>query len=158
MLTIFADGGALGNGSATVHCYASIHIRYQDKPAPIGSGVWMELAPKISVVDSKMTLTANSGTIRVDFPSLTTNNQAEYAALLTALRYLEVMGRINQRSIPAEIRMDSQLVVNQVVGGWRIKEPTLQKLNETAKQFLAAHPEISLVKAPRDEIASVLGH
>lgn len=50
----------------------------------------------------------------------TTNNQAEYQAIIAALEKACEMGATS-----ADCFLDSMLVVKQVSGEWRIKEPTL---------------------------------
>lgn len=52
-----------------------------------------------------------------------TNNWAEYEAVALALAKAKELG-LSGRSL--EVRMDSQLVVEQVMGRWKIKEPTLK--------------------------------
>ena len=59
-----------------------------------------------------------------------TNNEAEYMALLLLLEETERRGR------GAAIAGDSQLVVNQVTGRWKIKEPRLRELAERAIELL----------------------
>jgi ribonuclease HI len=50
-----------------------------------------------------------------------TNNQAEYRAVISALRSLGVGSH-------AEILTDSELVSGQLTRGWRINDPELEKL------------------------------
>ena len=59
-----------------------------------------------------------------------TNNEAEYMALLFLLE------EADRREIAAAIAGDSQLVVNQVTGRWKIKEPRLRELAERAIELL----------------------
>ncbi len=53
-----------------------------------------------------------------------TNNVAEYKALILALE--EVLKLFPEAEL--EIRMDSELIVRQMQGRYKIKEPTLQML------------------------------
>jgi ribonuclease HI len=65
-----------------------------------------------------------------------TNNLAEWLALYFTIRLLVVNGIET-----AIIRGDSQLVINQMTGAWKIKDPTIQYLFEqcsTAMQGLRA--------------------
>lgn len=56
-----------------------------------------------------------------------TNNEAEYEAVLQAMRYAEsIKGRIHDAGLSVLVRTDSQLVVNQVSGLWQIKIPRRQ--------------------------------
>jgi ribonuclease HI len=54
-----------------------------------------------------------------------TNNVAEYRALILALQ--EALA-LSPKPLTLEIRMDSQLIVRQMQGKYKIKEPTLQVL------------------------------
>ena len=53
-----------------------------------------------------------------------TNNEAEYLALITALEYLRDM-----RPAEVEFILDSELVVKQILGQYKVKEPRLQSLH-----------------------------
>jgi ribonuclease HI len=65
-----------------------------------------------------------------------TNNEAEYRALIRAL---ELAAQHTRAQV--EVYMDSQLVINQLNGTYRVKEPRLAKLvakvNEKAGRFEA---------------------
>lgn len=51
------------------------------------------------------------------------NNVAEYSALLRGLEYA-----VEHELFPLTVRMDSQLVLNQVMGNWKCNEAALQKI------------------------------
>lgn len=58
-----------------------------------------------------------------------TNNQAEYEALIFALKKIkQILGHKNSKKIEVEIRLDSELVANQLNGKYKIKEPGLYPL------------------------------
>jgi len=62
-----------------------------------------------------------------------TNNFAEYSAIISGLKKACELG-----ADEVDCVLDSQLVVEQLNGNWKVKEPTLQKLfiqawNETQK-------------------------
>jgi ribonuclease HI len=78
-----------------------------------------------------------------------TNNQAEYLGLLTLLLYLDGTARGE-----AEIRGDSQLVVQQIAGAWRVRDETLRILAVKCRDILKKHPEWYLKWIPRDENAA----
>lgn len=61
-----------------------------------------------------------------------TNNEAEYQGLLDALGWL-----CDQKRTGADIRMDSKLVVMQVTGRWKVKEPRLMTLATEARRLLS---------------------
>ncbi|MCC7356664.1 MAG: ribonuclease HI family protein [Candidatus Doudnabacteria bacterium] len=52
-----------------------------------------------------------------------TNNVAEYKALIRALEQAHKLGATEVR-----VNMDSELIVKQMLGQYKIKEPTLQQL------------------------------
>jgi ribonuclease HI len=74
-----------------------------------------------------------------------TNNVAEYAALLAALERAAVLG-IEQ----LEVRSDSQLVVEQMNGGYRVKARHLQPLWLRARTLAAGFRRCRLVHVPRE--------
>lgn len=66
-----------------------------------------------------------------------TNNQAEYKALLKSLDLIKTIIESGKHKIDVvEFYLDSELIVKQIKGLYKIKEPTLALLN---KQF---HSEI----------------
>ncbi len=62
-----------------------------------------------------------------------TNNEAEYLALITALEYLK-----DVRPAEVEFRLDSELVVKQIGGQYKVKEPRLQALHGQVIMLLNA--------------------
>src|SRR5437762_2152829 len=65
-----------------------------------------------------------------------TNNSAEYQALITALREAKRLGA--KRIV---VRGDSELVVRQMLGQYRVKHPDLQPLHQEAQELLMQFPE-----------------
>ena len=61
-----------------------------------------------------------------------TNNVAEYAALLAALNYALAAG-----AGALKIRSDSELLVRQMSGVYRVKNPVLQRLHKKARELMA---------------------
>lgn len=77
-----------------------------------------------------------------------TNNWAEYEAVLLALakaKELELVGRA------IEFRCDSKLVVEQVSGNWKIKEPSLKPKVADIRAILPEFPDSKFVYVPRAE-------
>ena len=60
-----------------------------------------------------------------------TNNAAEYEALITRLKLA-----IEVRTENLKVYSDSQLVVNQVKDAYQVKEPSIVKYVQKAKQLL----------------------
>ncbi|MDI6813301.1 MAG: ribonuclease HI family protein [Desulfitobacteriaceae bacterium] len=78
---------------------------------------------------------------------LETNNGAEYAALIALLE------EANRRGLKNLVVFgDSQLVVNQVNGNWRINYPRLQVFCEQARRLMAGK-NIKLKWIPREQNA-----
>jgi probable phosphoglycerate mutase len=59
-----------------------------------------------------------------------TNNQAEYQALIDGLKALE-----EWKPDRLEVLLDAKLVVEQMNGKWRVKEPELQALHKQATEL-----------------------
>ena len=81
-----------------------------------------------------------------DYIGETTNNVAEYRALLAGL---ERALQIGVRSV--EVRADSQLMIRQLEGLYKVKMPHLKPLFEKAKQLLARFESHRLRHVPREE-------
>lgn len=84
-----------------------------------------------------------------------TNNQAEYEALIGALRAARDYGFDE-----VEVKGDSQLIVKQVTGAWRTKDPELREKRVTVRELLDEFDRWSLKHVPRgvneraDELAN----
>jgi len=77
-----------------------------------------------------------------------TNNEAEYMALIAALEYVK-----DARVAEAEFYLDSELVVRQLTGQYRVKEPRLVALHARATMLLNAVRKHSFHHVPRKENA-----
>ena len=78
----------------------------------------------------------------------TTNNEAEYEALLTGLKIAKMLG-----ATKLDVHSDSQLVVGQVNGEYKAKEERmLQYLNLVRHQMSRFH-EVKLTRIPREQNA-----
>ncbi len=77
-----------------------------------------------------------------------TNNWAEYEAVVIALGKLLEMGL---RDVDIEFRLDSLLVVEQLKGNWKIKEPELKKQAAKVKSLLKDFGRVRFTHIPRDE-------
>ncbi|MBL8878223.1 MAG: reverse transcriptase-like protein [Phycisphaerales bacterium] len=75
-----------------------------------------------------------------------TNNGAEYKALILALRRVESMSLSH-----VAIRSDSELLVRQITGDYRVKSPTLAKLYEQAQLLLLRIPRWQIQHVRREE-------
>jgi acyl dehydratase/ribonuclease HI len=76
----------------------------------------------------------------------TTNNVAEYYALIAALDYAAASGIKRLR-----VYSDSQLIVNQIKGLYKVKHPDLRPLHERAKKQAAGLESFSIQYVPREQ-------
>ncbi len=77
-----------------------------------------------------------------------TNNFAEYQAVILALEALRREGHSGRE---LAFKMDSKLVVEQVSGNWKIKEPSLKPLVAKIRELLADFPRHTFTHIPRAE-------
>lgn len=101
-LQLSTDGGARGN------------------PGPAGAG--------LVIKDENGNLLLEHG----QYLGETTNNVAEYSALIEALKFAKSLGGTD-----LEILMDSELIVKQMLGEYKIKQPHLQELAGNVKRLLS---------------------
>ncbi|XP_076897159.1 uncharacterized protein LOC143550388 [Bidens hawaiensis] len=80
--------------------------------------------------------------VRLDFPS--TNNEAEYEALLAGLRMAQ---RVKAKRIKAHV--DSLLVVNQVKGSYETKDPKMVETLIKAQELLQKFEGSEVLHIPR---------
>ena len=113
-LIIFSDGGARGNPGPAAIAY-------------------------IIQTETGQTITTNSRYIGV-----TTNNQAEYQALMAAL---ETATELKTESVTCHL--DSELVVKQLSGEYRIKNKELRKLWQKVQELKTQFAEVKFVNLPR---------
>lgn len=89
--------------------------------------------------------------VRLQFPGLSTNNQAEYQTLIELLDALP-------EDASGVVYTDSQLLVGQLRMGWKVRNLSLRPQVDRAMELLQQRPDLSLEKAPREIIISRLGH
>jgi ribonuclease HI len=74
----------------------------------------------------------------------TTNNQAEYQALLMGLEEARARGIKN-----LTVRLDSELIVKQLNGAYRVKNPGLKPLYQQAKDLLKNFDQVQVTHVRR---------
>ena len=80
-----------------------------------------------------------------------TNNEAEYRGLIAGLESLRNLIKTTPLS-EALVMMDSNLVVQQVNGVWKIKEDRLRELALKARGVMASLPvKVQLMYVPREQ-------
>lgn len=125
---IVFDGGSQGNPG---HGYGSFAVFEGSRPA---------------------------GVHRLSFPGSLTNNEAEYQTLMGALRHL--LDLLGERAATAtlEVRGDSALVLQQVLGHWKAKDDRMRALRDETRALLRRFLRHRLLQQPREETVKVLGH
>jgi len=118
-LRLFVDGASRGN------------------PGPSGLGV--------VVMDSRGRVLAELG----EYLGETTNNVAEYQALLRGLREAHERG-----ASEIEVFADSDLLVRQIIGSYRVKSPHLVGLHREALEVLREFPKWRVAHVPRGQNAA----
>lgn len=133
-----SGGNVVGEGAAEMEMDARrVLILRTDgaargNPGPAAAGVVIERADGTTVAEGKRTL----GEL--------TNNQAEYRALILGLRAVA-------RYTPAAVRvcLDSELVVKQMAGEYRVKDEALRLLYAEASALARALPSVTFTHVPR---------
>ncbi len=118
--TIHADGGARGN------------------PGPSGAGAMIrdEFGNSVASVS--------------EFLGTRTNNFAEYEAVILALETLmKIIGTKNARAAAIEVKMDSELVVKQMKGIYKVKHPTMKAQYARLMRAGAVFKNVSFAHVPR---------
>ena len=120
-IIIYTDGGARGN------------------PGPAGIGV--------VIADEKgKTLKEIS-----EYVGEATNNFAEYEALVRALEETSKLFGEKLKNMVIEVRMDSELIVRQMQGAYKVKEPALKEQFARVGQLIGALQNIFFVHIVREK-------
>ncbi|HUC88339.1 MAG TPA: reverse transcriptase-like protein [Candidatus Binatia bacterium] len=76
---------------------------------------------------------------------ITTNNQAEYKALKFALEEAKALG-----AKKVDVYMDSLLIVNQMLGKFKIKNGDLLPINHSVKELVKLFDQVTFTHVPRE--------
>ena len=132
--TITFDSGSRNNGSQVAEAYGSYHIQARDGRERI---------------------------TRLQFPTGSTNNEAEYQSLIASLEDLvgviKAAGKSPNR-YAVTVTGDSQVVINQVAGQWKVKAPNLVPFYQQAQELLAQFGSVTVTWQPRQKSVAILGH
>jgi len=132
--TITFDGGSRNNGSTIAEAYGSYHIQVRD---------------------------GRERTTRLQFPTGSTNNEAEYQSLIASLENLVGIIRAAGKdpgNYSVQVQGDSRVVINQVTGEWQVKAPNLVPLYRQARELLAQFGSVTVAWQPRQQSVAILGH
>ena len=119
--TIHADGGARGN------------------PGPAGAGA--------VVRDGKGRTLAEVS----QYLGETTNNVAEYTAIIRGLEALAYHLGERAKKADVAVSMDSELVVRQMKGEYKVKHPNLVPLSQKARLLVMKFHSVSFTHIPREK-------
>lgn len=122
--------GLIREESGRAHLYVDGASRGNPGPAAIG---W------VIVTDDGIVTEGN------ELIGETTNNRAEYQALV---RGLEVADSYGYGEL--EVRSDSELIVKQVRGEWNVEDPDLREYRLRVRQLFQRFDEWSLSHVPRE--------
>jgi ribonuclease HI len=121
-ITIYIDGGSRGN------------------PGPAGIGV-------VIIDENKKTVKEYS-----QYLDRATNNEAEYQALIFALKKAKALfGKEKIKKYSINIFSDSELLVNQMAGHYKIINPKIQPLFLKAWNLKIDCGQINFQALPREE-------
>jgi ribonuclease HI len=94
---------------------------------------------------------------RLDFGDGYTNNEAEYDTLIGALE--AVISRAKEPGrVQLDIRGDSQLVIKQIKGEWKIKEPRMLQRVQRIRALLDQVGSWTAIWHDRSNSVDALGH
>ncbi|MCL5093276.1 MAG: ribonuclease HI family protein [Candidatus Marsarchaeota archaeon] len=84
-----------------------------------------------------------------EYNGIKTNNYAEYNAIMLALDWcLKNMG--DPKELDITIYSDSQLVVKQLNGIYKVKSPDMIELNDRAKMLIRNFGAFKIINVPRE--------
>jgi ribonuclease H / adenosylcobalamin/alpha-ribazole phosphatase len=78
----------------------------------------------------------------------TTNNVAEYRGLIAGLEQARRLG-----ADEVAVSMDSKLVVEQMTGRWKVKNPVMAELHQQARDLASSFASVSYTWIPRERNA-----
>lgn len=81
-----------------------------------------------------------------------TNNEAEYEAVIFALKKIkQLFGKTKAKKISVEMRMDSEFVVSQVSGKYKVEEERMVPLFIAVWNLKMNFAKVSFVHIPREK-------
>ena len=130
-IEIIFDGGSRGNPGQG---YGSYHLRWPG---------------------------AQDQTVRLRFGDKATNNEAEYDTLIAALE--GVLKKLTDshadlKTATLDVRGDSLLVINQVLGKWDVKEERMRVRRDEVRKLLSRFGHAKLTHHDRENSVKTLGH
>jgi ribonuclease HI len=124
-------------------------------PAASGARAWIDGASRGNpgAAGFGVLIESGGGTEEVlGYLGTTTNNIAEYAGLLAALHWA-----LRHRPANLLVHSDSELLVKQIRGQYRVKAPHLVPLFTEAKKLIRQLPKVELRHVPRGQNSAADG-
>ena len=118
-VTIFTDGGARGNPG----------------PAGIGAVIYDADQNEMGQVS--------------EYIGESTNNVAEYTAIIRALQHLATMVE-DTKAIKITLKLDSQLAERQLNGAYKVKDANLKRLFDQVKGLIEQYASVEFVHVKRE--------
>jgi len=119
--TIHADGGSRGN------------------PGPAGAGAMIRDGRGFAVASVSQ------------FLGVRTNNYAEYEAVILAFETLAKLLKKKTSAVEVVVKMDSELVVKQMKGIYKVKHPVLKEQCARLKKIIEPFGSVSFTNVPREQ-------
>lgn len=120
-IIVHSDGGARGNPG----------------PAAIGVVIERENGEKIEEISKTI--------------GESTNNIAEYSAVLHGLHCLQALFGEETMELQIDWFLDSELVVKQLAGEYKVKNPGLRQIFEEIRDLRARFPKLTLSHVRREQ-------
>ncbi len=95
--------------------------------------------------------------VRLEFGQQVTNNEAEYRSLIAALEQLATECG-DPSDVEVEVLGDSQLVIRQLEGKWKVRAGNLAPLWRQAKSAAERFGKVRYTWQQRDHSVDLLGH
>lgn len=130
LIEVWFDGGSSDNGKASSRAYGSYEV------------------------DGGRELKHRG--LRQQFGVGLSCNQAEYLALLAALKWLS--HHVNPAEVNLRIKGDSQLVVNQVRQRWKCRVAHLRELRDEVREYLNGYRSWEINWHRRNNSVERFGH
>lgn len=135
-ITAYVDGGARGN------------------PGPAAFGVVILVPQKGSLFEKAGTKPFDGvqGKEYAETIGITTNNEAEYQGAIFALKKIkQLIGKAKAKKAKVEVRSDSELLVEQANGRYKVVDPPLQTLFMELWNLRIDFGDVLFVHVPREE-------
>lgn len=122
----------MNDGALTVVAYSDGASRGNPGPASFGAVVYDEAGADLRHISQAL--------------GLATNNQAEYRGAIAALEAALDLG-----ASAVELRMDSELIVRQLEGRYKVRNPKLRPLYEQLLELRGRFQRFAVRHVPRGE-------